>query len=135
MEPMYATRNKIVRYKLEEDCVLLKKSGLTHKQIAEELNNSGKLPNNDLINRDDVDRFIKRVPSVEKTLVKESKDRLVQVVNTNFDIIHELGSLFSRTKNLLEAMEERAEEQGRRKGSDRWSLEKNTCIFADFFKI
>jgi hypothetical protein len=46
---------------------------LTHKQIAEELNNSGKLPNNNLITRDDVDRFMKRVPSIEKALVKESK--------------------------------------------------------------
>jgi hypothetical protein len=117
MEPMYATRNKIVRYKLEEDCVLLKKSGLTHKQIAEELNNSGKLPNSDLISRDDVDRFMKRIPSVEKALIKESKNRLIEVVNTNFDIIHELGSLFSRTKNLLDEMEERAKNTGKLVGA------------------
>jgi hypothetical protein len=113
MEKMYSTRNKIVRYKLEEDCILLKKSGLTHQQIADELNNSGKIPNNDLITRDDVDRFMKRVPTVEKALVKQSNARLMEAVNTNFDIIHELSSLFARTKNLLDAMEKRAEEQGK----------------------
>ena len=117
MEPMYATRNKIVRYKLEEDTILLKKSGLTHQQIADELNQSGKIPNNDLVTRDDVDRFMKRVPAVEKALVKESKERLMDAVNTNFDIIHEIGSLFTRTKNLLDAMEEKAAEQGRLVGA------------------
>ena len=117
MEPMYATRNKIVRYKIEEDTVLLKKSGLTHQQIADELNMSGKVPNNDLITRDDVNRFMKRVPAVEKALVKESKARLVEVVNTNFDIIHEISSLFARTKKLLDAMEEKAEESGRLVGA------------------
>jgi hypothetical protein len=117
MEPMYSTRNKIVRYKLEEDTVLLKRSGLTHQQIADELNMSGKIPNNDLVTRDDVDRFMKRVPAVQKALVKESKARLVEVVNTNFDIIHELSSLFSRTKNLLDAMEEKAEQSGKLVGA------------------
>ncbi len=117
MESMYSTRNKIVRYKLEEDTVLLKRSGLTHQQIADELNMSGKIPNNDLVTRDDVDRFMKRVPAVQKALVKESKARLVEVVNTNFDIIHELSSLFSRTKNLLDAMEEKAEQSGKLVGA------------------
>lgn len=117
MESMYSTRNKIVRYKLEEDTVLLKRSGLTHQQIADELNMSGKIPNNDLVTRDDVDRFMKRVPAVQKALVKESKARLVEVVNTNFDIIHELSSLFSRTKNLLDAMEEKAAQSGKLVGA------------------
>jgi hypothetical protein len=117
VEPMYSTRNKIVRYKLEEDTVLLKRSGLTHQQIAEELNMSGKIPNNDLVTRDDVDRFMKRIPAVAKSLVKESKGRLVDVVNTNFDIIHEVGSLFTRTKNLLDAMEEKAQDSGRLVGA------------------
>ena len=94
MEPMYATINKIVRYKLEEDTILLKKSGLTHQQIADELNQSGKIPNNDLVTRDDVDRFMKNSP-LKKRLLKEQEQHM-DAVNTNF--IHEIGSLFTRTR-------------------------------------
>lgn len=106
-------KSKIVKYKLEEDCVNLRKSGLSYQEIAEELNASGKVPEDDPIDEYVVMRFLKKIPQVTKQLVKEDKKRLLQVVNTNFDILHEINSLFSKTKNLLENMEADAYDKGK----------------------
>lgn len=102
------TRSKIVKYKLEEDVVNLKLAGLTIDQIVEELNSGGKVPYDDPITANMVIYFLETLPDVEKLVVRENKDRLVDVVNNNLDILHEVNSLFQRTKNLLDDMERRA---------------------------
>lgn len=106
-------QSKIVRYKLEEDVVLLKQSGLSYQQIADELNNSGKVPENDRIDKFNVMRFLEKLPQIERQIVKENKKRLLEVVNNNIDIINEVTKMFNKSKALLEAMEEDAVEKGR----------------------
>lgn len=41
--------------------------------------------------------------------MSESRDRILQVVNTQFDVIQEVGLLYARTRKLLEQMEDDAE--------------------------
>lgn len=106
-------QSKIVKYKLEEDCVNLRKSGLSYQEIAEELNASGKVPADDPIDKFVVMRFLEKIPTITKQLVAEDKRRLLNVVNTNFDIIEEVNTLFGKTKALLEMMEEDAANKGK----------------------
>lgn len=105
-------QSKIVKYKLEEDVVNLRQSGLSYQQIADELNASGKVPPDDPIDKYVVMRFLEKLPEIQKQIVKEDKRRLIQVVNNNLDIIHEVTSLFQKTKNLLEMMEDEAYQRG-----------------------
>jgi|GEM_PF-2536631 len=106
-------QSKIVKYKLEEDCVNLRKAGFSYQEIAEELNNSGKVPADDKIDKFVVARFLEKIPAINKQLVQEDKRRLLEVVNTNFDIFYEINNLFAKTKSLLELMEEDAISKGR----------------------
>lgn len=106
-------QSKIVKYKLEEDVVNLRLSGMSYQQIADEMNESGKVPDGDLLDKYVVMRFFEKLPDINKQIVKEDKRRLVQVVNNHLDIIHEVTSLFNKTKMLLEAMEEDAYEKGK----------------------
>lgn len=117
MEKMYAARNRVMRYKLEEECILLRKNGLIMRLIADELNNTGKVPNNDPITKDDVRKFLNKVPDVERSIVKGQEKRMVDVVNTNFDIIYEVSGLFNRTKKLLDDMEAKASESNKLVGA------------------
>lgn len=110
---MPTRQSKIVKYKLENDCVNLRKAGLSYREIADELNASGKVPAHDQINQNSVARFLSTIPKLTKQLVKEDRSRLLQVVNTNFDIIHEINTLFGKTKTLLEQMEQEAQERNR----------------------
>ncbi len=105
-------RSKIVKYKLEEDAVNLRLAGLSFVQIAEELNASGKIPEGDSVSSETVKLFLTKLPQVTKALVRENESRLVNVVNSNLDILHEVSALFQRTKILLDEMEERAKSRG-----------------------
>jgi hypothetical protein len=108
-------QSKIVKYKLEEDCINLKKADgrLSYQDIADELNRSGKVPPNDSIDKYVVARFLEKMPEVTKQVIKEDKRRMMEVVNTNFDVYYEINTLFAKTKTLLEMMEEDAIERGR----------------------
>lgn len=106
-------KSKIVKYKLEEDCVTLRRAGLSYQQIADELNSSGKVPDDDKIDKYVLIRFFDSLPEIQQQLVKEDKKRLIAVVDNNMDIVSEVTQLFSKTKNLLEAMEDDAESKGR----------------------
>jgi hypothetical protein len=106
-------KSKIVKYKLEEDVVMLRQSGLSYQQIADELNQSGKVPADDPLDKYVVMRFFEKLPEVQKQIIREDKRRLLNVVNNNLDIIHEITELFGKTKALLESMEEDAYLRGR----------------------
>lgn len=106
-------KSKIVKYKLEEDCVMLRQGGMSFQQIADELNQSGKVPESDPLDKYVVMRFFEKLPEVQKQIIKEDKRRLVAVVNNNLDIIHEINELFGKTKMLLQHMEDDAYERGR----------------------
>lgn len=108
-----AKKSKIVRYKLEEDCVTLRRAGLSYQQIADELNGSGKVPGDDRIDKYVLIRFFDSLPEIQQQLVKEDKKRLIAVVDNNMDIVSEVTQLFAKTKTLLEAMEDDAESKGR----------------------
>lgn len=106
--------SKIVKYQLEEDCAYLHKLGLNNQQIADELNSSGKVPPDDKITPFVVMTFLNKVlPEVSKQLVKKSEERILQVVNTNFDVIQEVNLLYARTKNLLDDLEQQAREKNK----------------------
>lgn len=113
-------QSKIVRYKLEEDCVNMRKAGFSLQEIADELNRSGKVPEGDSIDKFVVARFLEKVPEVTRQLVSENKGRLLEVVSTNFDILEEVNMLFLKAKFLLENLEEDAARFNRPVDPYRW---------------
>ncbi|MGA4519212.1 hypothetical protein ACPA0F_18300 [Solibacillus silvestris] len=106
-------KSKIVKYKLEEDVVMLRQSGMSYQQIAEELNAGDKVPADDPLDKYVIMRFLEKLPQIQQQLVKEDKRRLVSVVNANMDIVHEITDLYGKTKMLLAMMEEDAMDRGR----------------------
>ena len=105
--------SKVVKFGLHEDAVYLKKSGLSYEQVTDELNKSGKIPANCSLSVSAVRKFFSDLPEVTKEIVKENKGMLVEIVNTQFDIIKEVTELYGRTKNILADLEERAAEKDR----------------------
>ncbi|WP_426455325.1 hypothetical protein ACP26L_36475 (plasmid) [Paenibacillus sp. S-38] len=106
-------KSKIVKYELEADVVNLRKSGLSFQDIADELNGSGKVPASDPLDKFVVMRFLQKMPEINRQIIQGDKARLVEVVNTNMDIVSEVQGLFHRAKFMLEVMEENAAEQGK----------------------
>ena len=106
-------KSKIVKYKLEEDVVMLRQSGMSYQQIADELNAGDKVPADDPLDKYVIMRFLEKLPQIQQQLVKEDKRRLVSVVNANMDIVHEITDLYGKTKMLLSMMEEDAMDRGR----------------------
>lgn len=104
--------SKIVQYGLEKDVISLRQAGFSYQKIADELNASGKVPENDKINAEIVKRFLDNVPEVSKELVKRDEKRMLEVVNNSMDIISEMTTLYRKTANLLDALEERAKKNG-----------------------
>lgn len=106
--------SRIVKYKLEEDATSLRNLGYSYMEIADELNNSGKVPEGDSITDEAVSYFFNNVaPQVNKEIVKSSRERMVRVVENNLSIADEVHSLFGKTKNLLNKMENDAEAKGK----------------------
>lgn len=106
-------KSKIVKYKIEEDVVMLRQSGMSYQQIADELNSSEKVPLDDQLDKYVIMRFLEKLPQIQQQLVREDKKRLVSVVNANMDIVHEIADLYGKTKSLLSMMEDDAIEKGR----------------------
>jgi hypothetical protein len=115
--PRSKGRNRIIKYKLEHDCILLKNTGLRESVIAQNLNNSGKVPLNDLVTYQDVNNFFIALPEIQQGIVTVDKATMVRSVSLHFDLIHEISSLFARTKKMLDKMEEKADEQDRLVGA------------------
>lgn len=111
--PNMGNMSKIVRYELEQDTVNLRQAGLSYQRIADELNATGKVPENDQINADNVKTFLSNVPQVSREMIKRNEKRMMEVVNNNMDIIAEMTTLYDKTKELMEAMEAKANEDGR----------------------
>jgi len=112
---MHLNRNisKIVQYDLEQDTVNLRQAGLSYQKIADELNASGKVPEDDQINTDIVKRFLDNIPEVSREMVKRDEKKMLAVVNNSMDIIFEMTTLYRKTANLMEAMEEQAYDEGK----------------------
>ena len=106
-------KSKIVKYKIEEDVVMLRQSGMSYQQIADELNSSEKVPLDDQLDKYVIMRFLEKLPQIQQQLVREDKKRLVSVVSANMDIVHEISDLYGKTKSLLSMMEDDAIERGR----------------------
>lgn len=101
-------QSKIVKYKVEQDVVTLRSEGMSYQEIADELNASGKVPAEDPLDKYVVMRFLEKMPEITRQIVQEDKRRLVEIIQTNMDIVSETAGLYARAKNILEAMEERA---------------------------
>lgn len=106
-------KSKIVKYALEADVVNLRKSGFSFQDIADELNGSGKVPSDDPLDKHVVMRFLQKMPEVNRAIIQADKQRLVEVVSTNMDIVSEVQNLFHRAKFMLEVMEENAAENNK----------------------
>lgn len=100
--------SKIVKYQLEQDTINLREAGLSYQKIADELNASGKVPEDDPINWEIVQRFIDHLPQLKREVIRRDKKRLVAVVDNSIDIISEMNTLYGKAKKILDALEERA---------------------------
>ncbi len=116
----FNTISKIVQFKLEEDVINLRKSGLSLDKIAEELASSPKIPEGESVDRFVIHRFLEKMPEIKKEIVRESKHRLIKVVNTNMDIIFEINSMFQKTKNIMEQLEVDANQKNKMVDVYRW---------------
>jgi threonyl-tRNA synthetase len=101
-------QSKVVKYKVEADVVNLRQQGLSYQDIADELNSSGKVPADDPLDKWVVMRFLEKMPEINKQIVQENKQRLVEVVSTNMQIVNEVAGLYGKAKFILETMEQRA---------------------------
>lgn len=101
-------QSKIVKYKIEQDVVTLRSEGMSYQDIADELNASGRVPADDPLDKYVVMRFLEKMPEITRKIVQEDKQRLVEIVQTNMDIVSETAGLYQRAKNIMEAMEVRA---------------------------
>jgi hypothetical protein len=98
--------SKIVKYKIEQDVIALRQQNLSYQKIADEMNASGKVPAADPIDKFVVMRFLDTVPAVTKEIVSNSKRRMVEVVNSQMDVIFEVKTMYEKTKAIINAMEE-----------------------------
>jgi hypothetical protein len=101
-------QSKVVKYKIEQDVVNLRSQGFSYQDIADELNASGKVPPDGLLDKYVIMRFLEKMPEITRQIVQEDKRRLVEIVQINMDIVHETSGLYHRAKAILEAMETRA---------------------------
>lgn len=106
-------QSKIVKYKLEKDVITMRNQNMSYQEIADEINQSGKLPEGETIDRFVVMRFLEKFPEVTKELVSVNQERMLEAVNIQFDIIHETSNLYRKAKNLLEDMEIQARSYNR----------------------
>lgn len=98
----------IVKYHLEQDVINLREVGLSYQKIADELNASGKVPEDDPINWEMVQRFVNHLPALKKEVIRRDHRRMVAVVDNSIDIISEMTGLYGKAKTILDALEERA---------------------------
>ena len=106
-------QSKIVRYNLEQDVIRMRSEGDSYQTIADALNESGKVPADDPIDKYVIMRFLEKVPHLDSQITVAQKKKLAQSVSDTFDIIFEVTSLFHKTKTLLELMEDDAISKGR----------------------
>jgi len=103
----------IEEFGLVDDCINLRKLGLSLDKVADELNNGGKLPENVEISPEMVGYFLRNISDYRKEIIKKSKAHLMQSINTSFNVYDEINDLYSRTKLLLLDMEEVAANKDR----------------------
>lgn len=101
-------KSKISLYKLEDEIIKLYLQGYSYQKIADIVNDSGILPEGEKIDKFVVARFINKINEVKEVTNENEKQRLLKVVNTNFDIYYEVNQLFGKTKAMLEFLEEDA---------------------------
>jgi hypothetical protein len=106
-------QSKIVKYDLEKDVVRMRVEGDSYQTIADACNSSGKVPQEDPIDKYCVMRFLEKVPHLDTQITVAQKKKLAESVSDTFDIIFEVTSLFHKTKTLLELMEDDAISKGR----------------------
>lgn len=105
--------NKVERYDLVQDLLYLHRAGYSGQEIADTLNNSGKMPDGILISRDEVNKYLKRAKETKREIAVKDKKIFLDVINTELDIMSEMQSNYMRTKTLLEAIERRAIDDNR----------------------
>lgn len=101
-------KSKVVKYGLEEDVIALKRQGLSLQAIADELNATDKVPDDDQLDKHVIKRFLDSAPKVTNEIVQASRKRMLSVVNNQLDIVHEVNHLYNQTRQLLDFMVEEA---------------------------
>lgn len=103
------SKGKIVKYKLEKQCLELRRQDLSLAQIADELNKNMIVPKDDQINKFTVKRYLDSISMTEQVSVSKKVDYETKLVTT-IDLLDETRSLYNKTMSLLLFMEESAEE-------------------------
>lgn len=103
--------SKVTQYGLQEDVIRLRQEGYTLQGIADELNNSGKVPEDDRINKHVVLRYLNSIPITKQQMFYIDKDQFLKTESFSFDIIGEVAELFVKTKNMMAYMEDDCNEK------------------------
>lgn len=106
-------QSKIVKYKLEKDVIAMRNQNMSYQEIADTLNESGRLPDGEVLDRFVIMRFLEKVPEITKELVSNNQDRMMEAVNMTFDIVYETNDLYRRAKTILDNLEIQATDHQR----------------------
>ena len=109
-------RSKIERYDLVEHAInlLTVTPKMTYKEIAEELNSLGDVPEEDKITPENVMNFVKNYPQVRREVMLANRKRLRELIleSAEFDMLKYLKDLAARTAFMLDTMEEMVLNEG-----------------------
>lgn len=87
---------------------------MTYREIAEELNTIGEVPEDDLITADNVSNFAKSYPEVRKEILLANRQHMRKMVleSAEFDMLGALKDMAARTSFMIDSMEQMALEEG-----------------------
>lgn len=105
--------SKIFKLGLHDDIIYLKRLGMGYQQICDEINNSGRLTEEEFISPATVSNYLKKVPELTKEITKKDDTALMQVVSANLDIVGEVTDLYKRTKTMMENLERDAADKNK----------------------
>lgn len=109
-------QSKIEKYGLEEHAVNLLTiiPKMTYKEIAEELNTIGNVPEEEAITPENISQFVKTHSAVRREILLRNRQHLRKLVmeSAEFDMISYLKDMAARTAFMLETMEEMALSEG-----------------------
>lgn len=109
-------QSKIEKYDLVSHAInlLTVTPKMSYKQIAEELNSIGDIPEEDAITPQNVADFAKSYPEVRKEILLANRQHMRKLVfeSAEFDMLGLLKDMAARTAFMIETMEQMALEEG-----------------------
>ena len=110
------TQSKIQKYGLMEHAINLLKvtPKMTYREIAEELNTIGNVPEEEWITSENISQFVRNYSDVRREVMLSNRRKLRKMVmdSAEVDMLGHLKDMAARTAFLLETMEEMALNDG-----------------------